>query len=691
MRILSSWIREYVPGITVSDRELADDLTLRGIAVEGVFDLGEFGSLFEMDITTNRVDAMNHYGIAREAATIYGLELRPLDASLPAAKAAAQALPVRIEEPKLCGRFTARVLRDVTIAPSMGVVAERFRLLEQKPIANAVDATNYVVLAMGHPTHAFDLDKVEGGIVVRRARKGEKLKTLDGVERTLDADDLVVADEKKALGIAGVIGGWDTMITPETKNILVEAAWFDPATVRRSSKRHLLHTDASHRFERGADFNAPPVANALVSRIILEAGGHIEGELVNVIVPEAEARTAKRASIAFRLSEVRRILGPTEEPEGITVSAAETILTGLGCGLAANAPEASWKVTLPSWRLDLEREIDLIEEIARVYGYNRFRNTLPPFAGTVVELPWADKESTVRQTLLALGWNEAISSSFCGAEDAAKFLREPGTAVAVGNPLSEEAGMLRPSLLPGMLEMLALNISRDMEGAALFEMGTVFSGGADRVDERASLALGATGKAWGGQDADFFDVKGAMEQLLGKFSARSLYFDRFAAGSGLMPAWLHPGRSARAVVDGATIGYFGELHPVEAEGRKLKQRVLVAELWLDRLFRQESRQPALRDLSRFQPVRRDFSVLAPQTVTWGTVAAAVEALAIPEIQSFTAKEVLREGKQIPEGQYSLLLGVVFQAQERTLRDEEVQSWSQQVIGALESLGATLRV
>ncbi|MGB9147365.1 MAG: phenylalanine--tRNA ligase subunit beta, partial [Acidobacteriaceae bacterium] len=488
MRILSSWIREYVPGITVSDRELADDLTLRGIAVEGVFDLGEFGSLFEMDITTNRVDAMNHYGIAREAATIYGLELRPLDASLPAAKAAAQALPVRIEEPKLCGRFTARVLRDVTIAPSMGVVAERFRLLEQKPIANAVDATNYVVLAMGHPTHAFDLDKVEGGIVVRRARKGEKLKTLDGVERTLDADDLVVADEKKALGIAGVIGGWDTMITPETKNILVEAAWFDPATVRRSSKRHLLHTDASHRFERGADFDAPPVANALVSRIILEAGGHIEGELVNVIVPEAEARTAKRASIAFRLSEVRRILGPTEEPEGITVSAAETILTGLGCGLAANAPEASWKVTLPSWRLDLEREIDLIEEIARVYGYNRFRNTLPPFAGTVVELPWADKESTVRQTLLALGWNEAISSSFCGAEDAAKFVREPGTAVAVGNPLSEEAGMLRPSLLPGMLEMLALNISRDMEGAALFEMGTVFSGGADRVDERASLA-----------------------------------------------------------------------------------------------------------------------------------------------------------------------------------------------------------
>ena len=200
MKILSSWLREYVPGLTVSDRDLADDLTLRGIAVEGVFDLGEFGSLFEMDITTNRVDAMNHYGIAREAATIYGVELKPLDATLPASASAARSVSVSIEEPKLCGRFTARVLRDVKIVPSSGVVAERFRLLEQKPIFNAVDATNYVVLAMGQPTHAFDLDKLEGGIIVRRARKGEKLRTLDGVERMLDSDDLIVADEKKALG-----------------------------------------------------------------------------------------------------------------------------------------------------------------------------------------------------------------------------------------------------------------------------------------------------------------------------------------------------------------------------------------------------------------------------------------------------------------------------------------------------------
>jgi phenylalanyl-tRNA synthetase beta chain len=721
MRILSSWLREYVPGLTIPDRQLADDLTLRGIAVEGVFDLGEFGSLFEMDITTNRVDAMNHYGIAREAATIYGLELAPLDTALPAAHPARQPYPVRIEEPKLCGRFTARVLRDVKIVPATGIVADRFRLLEQKPISNAVDATNYVTLAIGQPTHVFDLDKLEGGIVVRRASRGEKLRTLDGLERNLDPDDLVVADEKKAVGLAGVMGGWDTMITAETKNILVEAAWFDPVAVRRSSKRHLLHTDASHRFERGADFNAPPVASALVSRIVLEAGGHPEGELVDVVIPEAAARTTQRAPIVFSLSEVRRILGPTQAPEGITTPMAVNILTRLGCvveadgrgvrataarsqdldpsravlgeaSLAAERSGALYRVTLPSWRLDLEREIDLIEEIARVYGYNRFCDTLPAFSGTVVELPWAQKEATVRRTLLALGWNEAISSSFCSAEDAAKFAREPGSVVPIGNPLSEEAGMLRPSLLPGMLEMLSRNISRDVEGAALFEMGTAFSGGTERVEERPILAVGATGQAFGTHDADFYTLKGTAEALLAQFASRSSYFDRFPAESGLMPAWLHPGASARAVLNGATVGWFGQLHPVEAERRKLKQVVWVGEFWLDRIYKQELRLPAVLDLSRFQPVRRDFSVILPDRVTWAPLAGALNALAIPEMQSFAPREVLRDpkGKLAPAGHYSLLLAVVFQSHERTLRDEEVQQWSQRVIAALEAAGGKLR-
>jgi phenylalanyl-tRNA synthetase beta chain len=727
MKILSSWLRSYLQKLDVTDRQLANDLTLRGIAVEGVFDLGTNGSFFDMDITTNRVDAMNHYGIAREAAIIYGLNLHPLSSNLSELSsrpkrsgAEGPAVSIHIEDPTLCGRFTARVLRNVQITQSTGIVAERFRLLEQKLISNAVDATNFVTQAMGHPTHAFDLDKLEGGIILRRARKGEKLKTLDGIERTLDPDDLVVADEKKALAIAGVMGGWDTMITPETKNILVEAAWFDPATVRRSSKRHLLHTDASHRFERGADFNAPPIASALVSSIILEAGGEIEGDLVDVVIPEAERRTAQRPAITFAVSEARRILGATEDPEGITGAIAENILTGLGCKLKKNgtqltpaavhnldpsravsepsASAAEYQVTLPSWRLDLEREIDLIEEIARVYGYNRFQNTLPSFAGAVVELPSAEKESTIRTTLLGLGWTEAVSSTFCSATDAVTFAPQPNSAVPLGNPLSEEAGMLRPSLASGMLGMLALNLNRDVEDVMLFELGTVFSGSTDKVEEKPSLSIGATGKLplagphQPARDLDFYDIKGSVETLLNKFSAKSLYFDRFPSDSGLMPEWLHPGRSARAVLDGATVGYFGQLHPVEAQRRKVKQTIYVGEIYLDRLYKQNLRQPIVRELSRFQAVRRDFSFILPETTPWARLAEALTALDIPELQRFEAAEILgeKDSKLVSAGHISLLLRTVFQAQDRTLQEDELQSYTQRVIAAIEALGGKLR-
>jgi phenylalanyl-tRNA synthetase beta chain len=697
MNVLTQWLREYLPGLSVSDRQLAEDLTLRGIAVEGVFDLGDGnGSRFEMDITTNRVDAMNHYGIAREAAIIYGLSLQPLfsdptELSSRAKRSAAEgpvvsAFPITIDEKKLCGRFTARVLRDVKIGTSSGIVAERFRLLEQKLISNAVDASNYVMLGMGQPTHAFDLDKIEGGIVVRRARKGEKLKLLDEIEHVLDPEDLVVADEKKPLGMAGVMGGWDSRITAETKNVLVEAAWFDQGSIRRASKRHLLHTDASHRFERGADFNAAPVASALLSRVILESGGYQEGDLVDVVIPEVEARTAKRATIGFSASEIERILGATEDPEGISAAAAETILSGLGCAMETTGA-GEYSVTLPSWRLDLEREIDLIEEIARVHGYNRFRNTLPAFSGSVVELPFAEKETTLRRTLLALGWNEAISSTFCAAGDAELFAPQPNSSVAMGNPLSEEAGMLRPSLLPGMVAMLSLNLNRDVEDIALYEIGTVFIGTAERVDEGPSLAIGAAGRPFGDADVSFYDLKGAVEELVGKFSSRSVYVDAL-----LLPAWLHPGRAARVAVDGATVGYFGQLHPDEAARHKLKQICFLGEVYLDRLYRNHLRQPAVRELSRYQAVQRDFSLLFPDGVAYAAVEGALRGLAIPELRSFAPKEILRDpkGKLVPEGQFSLLLRTIFQSNERTLREDELQEFSQRVIAAMEAVGGRLR-
>ena len=700
MKILTKWLRAYLPGLPVDDARLAEDLTLRGIAVEGVFDLGGGnGSLYETDITTNRVDAMNHYGVAREAAAIYGLRLAGLDFALPEARAAAGPFPVRIEAQDACGRFTARVLRGIAIGDSRdwfagAEVATYFGLLEQKQISNAVDATNFAWLAMGQPTHVFDLDKIEGGIVVRRARKGERLKTLDGVERTLDAEDLVVADHAKPLGLAGVMGGWDTMITPATTNVLVEAAWFEPMAVRRTARRHGLHTDASHRFERGADFHAAPVASALVSKILLANGGWIEGELVDVRVAELEARTANRKPVALALSEVQRILGATVDEEGITAATVEVVLKALGCELAAKG-DAVWQVTLPSWRLDLEREIDLIEEVARVYGYNRFANTLPAFGEGVRALPWAESEAAVRHTLLDAGFHEAIASTFCSAAEAALTAPQPGLTVPLGNPLSEEAGVLRPSLVPGMLGMIAGNLHRDVSDVRLFELGTVFSGTTEKVEERPAVAFGAVG-AMPGQSAlhaaraiEFHDVKGAVEQVLSRFQARAVYFDRFPAEAGIAPEWLHPYRCARVAVDGATVGWFGQLHPREAAARKLKEPVLVGELYLDRLYKLPLRKPISREISRFQPVRRDFSLVLDESVAWEKIDRVLAGLEIPELVEWRVREVFRDAK-LGAGEYSLLMGATFQAQDRTLREEELQNFQARVVEAVGKAGARLR-
>jgi phenylalanyl-tRNA synthetase beta chain len=731
MKILTKWLRAYLPGLAVDDAHLAEDLTLRGIAVEGIYSLGEGnGSLYEMDITTNRVDAMNHYGVAREAAAIYGLRLPPLDYKLPAARPAEKPFSVQIEAQEACGRFTARVLRGVTIGESKdwfagADVATYFGLLEQKMISNAVDATNYAWLLMGQPTHAFDLDKIEGGIIVRRARKGETLKTLDGVDRTLDPEDLVVADHKKALALAGVMGGWESMITPETTSVLVEAAWFEPMAVRQTARRHGLHTDASHRFERGADFSAGAVASAVVSSILLANGGWIEGELVDARLEAFEQRTARRRPVELKLSEVRRILGTTLDTEGITADTVEGVLRALGCDLIGRAALASlaeigqlvpevpelaelerkaelasksepgWMVGLPSWRLDLDREIDLIEEIARVYGYNRFANTLPAFGEGVRALPWSGKEAAVRWTLRAAGFHEAISSTFCSAAEAALTAPQPGQVVPLGNPLSEEAGTMRPSLIPGMLAMVAGNLNRDVGDVRLFELGTAFGGTTDKVEERPAVAFGAVG-AVAEESAlsqprqiGLLDVKGAVEEVLRRFESRSIYFDQFPAEVKLAPQWLHPYRSARAVADGVTVGWFGELHPREAAARKLKARVLVGELYLDRLYKLPLQKPAAREISRYQPVRRDFSLVLDESVAWETIDRALAELKIPEIVSWRAQEVFRDAR-LGKGEYALLLGVTFQASDRTLREEELRSFQERVVEAAGRAGARLR-
>ena len=690
MRISPTWLREFV-ALKAAPAKLAEELTRAGLALESIEGEGE-QAVLDLEITTNRVDAMNHYGVARECAAIYDLELKPIQAKLPAVRDKAK-FAIQIEDREGCARYTARIVRGVSIKPSPAHIARRLELMGSRPINNAADATNYNLMEMGHPTHAFDLDLLEGGkIVIRRAREGERLKTLDGVERKLSSEDLVIADGKKAVAIAGVMGGFDTMITERTRNVLIESAWFDPATVRKTARRHGLHTDASHRFERGADFAATPVACARVAQLILEtSGGTLEGGEIDAV-----ARRIARPAVWLRHSEIQRILGqqiPEREVQRILDRLGFATTPGRGpksAGKKANKAAAGpgLKVELPTWRLDVEREIDLIEEIARIYGYDRFPNTLPAFSGAVVELPDAEKDARLRASLLGLGYHEAISLSFISRADAEAFSGEK--PVELANPISEEATTMRTSLVPGMLGMLAWNLNRGTGSVRLFESGNVYALAGAKAEERKTLCLGATGEArLGGTPHEapraygFFDLKGDVETLLEAFAHTGLSYET--------QAWegYHPGRSARAVLEGATVARFGQIHPEMAAARKLRQDVFVAEINLDRLYRQALREPRYQGIPRFPAVERDFSFFFDEATSFAEVRGAIAALGLKELASLRPAELFRGGAA-PAGRYSMLLRATFQSSERTLRDDEVAGWSARIIQALQSLGGKLR-
>jgi phenylalanyl-tRNA synthetase beta chain len=732
-------------------------LTSVGIAVEGISGAGA-DTVFEMEIGTNRPDAMNHYGVAREAAAIYDLPLKGIEPKLPsAAKAASSAgydgaagsralskpapasgshgtgiralskrapkkgsaktsraegkssksslapsvsteatFPIHIEEPDLCPRFTARVIRGTRITASPDRISHRLQLLDQRPISNAVDATNYVLWEIGKPTHVFDLDLLEGGkIIVRKARNGEKLKTLDGVERTLTSEDLVVADAKKPVGLAGVMGGYDTMITANTRNVLIESAWWDPVTIRKASRRHALHTDASHRFERGADFESTVLSCDRVAELILESGG---GDLTGGVI-DVVAKKMDQAPVLLRLSEVRRILGSKVDAGEIF-----RILKKLGFGLIPEGQaDARFRVHIPSWRLDVEREIDLIEEIARLYGYDKFENTLPAYSGAVMEQPDAAKETTLRQRSLALGYNEAVSLTFISHADAEKFssASDEKRVLELENPLSEEASVMRTSMAPGMLDMLAWNLNRGSEDVRLFEIGHTYelSAREERVEPRraclgatlaavkASLPLGAildVGKSEQASPAELFrSFKGDVENLISAFEYKELSFDRKVA------EYFHPGRSARALLDGAHVSQFGQVHPEVAAARKLREDVFLAEIDLERLYQQGSRGPRFRPLPKYPAVERDFSFIFDDAVSFEQIRRAVAGLRLEELREFRPVEIFRGGV-IGAGKYSILLRATIQSGERTLREDEVTQWAAKIVGALQAQGGVQR-
>jgi phenylalanyl-tRNA synthetase beta chain len=707
MKILYNWLKEFV-AIPLEPEELAARLSLAGVAIDAI-EQTPAGPVLDAEITTNRPDLLGHLGVAREAAAILRAAFHmPEPKPQESAERAETVASVEITCPDLCGRFTARVLRSVRVGPSPDWLRERLEALGQTSINNVVDATNCVMFELGHALHAFDLDTLaERRIVVRRAHSGEKMRTLDGIERTFTRDMCIVADgpeaSGRAVGIGGVMGGAETEISSATRNLLLECAWFDPISIRHTSKALNLRTEASIRFERRADPEMAERASRRCAQLIQEiAGGEVLAGVVDVYPsrqPTAQLELTRR--------ELLRVMGadvPDEEIAAILRALGFVPARADGNRASRDSLMAVWKCTQPSWRHDVAREVDLVEEVARHYGYDKFPPKLPAARQPARRLPHAEAEDRLRERLLALGYQEAVSIPFVDQEHDALFREEgttegsPGVA-RIANPLSEDASVLRSAGVTTMVRSLEWNLNRGQRNLRLFEIGRVYGIAGGGAVEAPVLTLGAAGLAREKSVYDaprtfgLPDLKGDLEALLENCGGME------ATPGG--PGWLQPGRSLRVSLrDGrgnpeavATVGVAGQLARRVAERFKLKQDVWVAELRLeplDRAFEEHRAARQFAPLPRFPAVERDFSLVLDDGVTFARVAGAIRALGVPEIERIEAVDLFRGGA-IPAGKHSLLVRITLQSHEVTLTDAQVNEVSARVVAALQrELGAALR-
>jgi phenylalanyl-tRNA synthetase beta chain len=680
VRLPLSWLAEYV-AFTVEPRKLADDLTLAGLAVEGIETHGQ-ETVLELDITTNRVDCMNVYGVAREVAVIYGKPLRPLDLTFREAGAPARdALRVEIEAGDLCPRFCARVL-DVRLGPSPSFLRDRLEQVGVRPISNLVDLTNYVMMEMGHPSHAFDLALIpEGRLRIRWARAGERLTTLDGVERSLDPIMGVVAGPGSPLGLAGIMGGATSEVSEATSVVALEAAYWDPVAIRRTARALGMHTEASHRFERGADPEAPAAATARIAHLLEKIGaGRARPGLV-----EAIGQLRGRRTVVLRPARIDALLG-TSVPRERT----RAILSGLGFE-ASGETAASLDLLVPSWRGDVSREADVIEEVGRHHGLDKIPPTIPP-ARVPGRLPRAQvRERHARDVLVAAGLTEAINFGFTAGGRAGAF---DSPEVALLNPLSSDHDRLRATLLPGLLDNLATNLRQGRRDVALFEIGRVFapSAGEEALPrEERRLAFVLTGASrphhFSEREAavDFFAAKGLVEAL----AARLDVTDVEVSDRRDLPAFLHPGRAATIRDVSGLLGFAGSLHPDVRAERGLRDEVVVAELRLDAWLGAPERPLRVRSLERFPSVGRDLSLLCDLDVHAADIVASIRRVAGPGLREVEIRDRYL-GDPVPEGKVSLTLGLRFQDSSRTLTGEEVQAAVDRVRAELRGQGADVR-
>lgn len=652
--------------------------------------LGLPDASIELKLTPNRPDCLGLFGLAHDVAALFGSHVKTGEqVAAPVSSEARRG--IRLEAGVDAPRYLGRIVEGIDPKARTPLwLAERLRRAGLRPISAVVDITNYVMLELGQPLHAFDNTKLNGDIVVRHARAGETLKLLDGSEAKLDEGFLLIADEQNGLAVAGVMGGFDSRVTDDTHDVFLEAAHFAPAAIMGRARKLGMHTDASHRFERGVDPALPRRALERATELLLAIAG---GKAGPVLVAENLADLPKPATVTLRRARLKRVLG-------VDVADAEVarIFTALGMQVVPQAD--GWQVTAPSSRFDIEREEDLIEEVARIHGYDNIPTHTPAGALTLaVEPEGRLNELAVREQLAARGYYEAVNLAFVGND----LLQRWGMTeqlVPLANPLSADLAVMRPSLLPGLIVALSHNRARQQERVRLFELGRVFcSGGSLREEpaihgrtpqqaapapvETPSLALVACGTAhaeqWGevARTLDFHDLKGDLDALI----AWGGEPQRWAVHADDLPAWLHPGRGARVTRDGVTVGYLGALHPQLAKALDLGADVHVLELELEPVLGR--RLPKAQPVPRFPSVRRDIAVDVPEEVSWSQIEQAVrQALGgqLKELRLFDRYS----GKGVEAGRKSLAMGLILQDASRTLTDDDADRNIREAVAALET-------
>src|SRR5687767_7108257 len=675
MFISYQWLRELT-GTKLKPEEIRERLTNVGLAVDAVEQRGE-DSVLDVEVPSNRGDCLSHVGIARELAVIEKSQVSsPKSQASKTNGKTADFTSVTIDDPDLCPRYAARIVRGAKIGPSPDWLVKKLETIGQRPINNVADITNYVLHELGQPLHAFDLAKLdEHRIVVRRARRGEKIKTLDGVERTLDEQMLVIADASRPVAVAGVMGGEESEISNATTDILIESAYFNPQSVRRTARLLGLNTEASHRFERSTDPEGVIRAQDRCVALICEiAGGTATEDAV-----DAYPNPIKSREVILRPPRVEAITSLKVETEEV-----QRVLAALGFNQRAQ-DGAALRFTVPSWRHDVSIEEDLVEEVARHAGYAQIQEALPP-AHSAGEYHSAEsRKRALRTALAARSYDEAISFSFVEQTNDFELIPAFGTSevVVLTNPIIEEASRMRQTLLPGLLKSVQHNINHGTRSVSLFELGRVFASiqKGELPEEREAMTLVATGglmlagRAQSERDLDFYDIKGALESAVEAMNRPPLEFEAAEIKH------LRPGQSAAINASSHRVGSIGRLAEAAAGQYKFRQPVFVAEFDLTALLDASELPVLYSQLPRFPSIVRDVSLLVDRKTTRATL---MHAIAGHEPAHFVRSEFVGtyEGEGIPDDKRSITFRLEYRADDRTLRDDEVDEIHWRVVEAL---------